>query len=308
MKVDINPSDIADTLKEDLCWASGIGWMLWNGEVWNEAQGTEPVSLVSRAMDEMGHAPLTARQIVHQLQGVLEIGAQSLDAHPHLLNVQNGVVNLSTGELHPHDPTLRLTKVASVDYDPEAQSNAWDEVLSAIPAPARNQLQTRIAGAVAGGPLDDVTLIHGPGASGKSTFVQAIRSALGSYTLATDGSLRDPLELLDLRGTRLLVMDDAGPGDMDRVKRLTSVELVHGRRMRQGPITFKRSHSLLLMTNLPPSELTTDEGTRRRLHPVEFTSLRETDPSLGRRVREPEALRAVLRWIVEGAVRGYAAA
>ena len=46
--------------------------------------------------------------------------AADFDRHPHLLNVGNGVVDLRTGELVPHDPTLRLTRLAGADYLPGA--------------------------------------------------------------------------------------------------------------------------------------------------------------------------------------------
>lgn len=293
--------EIADALDGELAWIPGLGWLRWDGKVWGEVPESTAVTTASRRMDELGHRPSTAGE----LRATLEVDVQTLDDCPHILNVQNGVVNLRTGGMHPHDPSLRLTKAASVDYDPEAQSDAWDEMLAALPAPERDRLQIRIAGAVADGPLDDVTLIHGPGASGKSTLMQTVRSALGTYALATDGNMRGPLELLDLRGARLLVMDDVTPGDMDRVKRLTAVDEFCGRRMHRDAVTFKRSHSVLLATNLQPSDLATDEGTRQQLHPVELTALDERNPLLNTLVREPDTLRAVLRWIVEGAVRQH---
>lgn len=295
--------EIADALDGELTWSPGIGWLRWDGKVWGEVPESTAVTAASKRTDELGHRPSTARE----LRATLEIRAGDLDAHPDLLNVQNGVVNLRTGELRPYSRARLMTKVASVNYDSEAQSDTWDEMLAAIPASERERLQIRIAGAVADGPLDDVTLIHGPGTSGKSTLMQAVRSALGTYALATDGNLRGSLELLDLRGTRLLFMDDAKPGDMDRVKRLTAVDEFCGRRMHRDAVTFKRSHSVLLATNLQPSDLATDEGTRQQLHPVELTALEERNPLLNTLVREPETLRAVLRWIVDGAVRGYAA-
>lgn len=313
-------------------WTPGLGWLLWDGKVWAETTPAmvlesiqqQAVAEFQRALNKQRAEPdkdyrtelngwrdvLSASRVNHVrdlVQAAVETSVQALDAYPHLLNVQNGVVDLRTGELRPHSRARLMTKAASVDYDPDAQSDAWGDVLSAIPAPEREQLQVRIAEAVTGSPLDDVTLLHGPGASGKSTFMQAVRSALGTYAMTTDGSVRSPLEVSDLRGVRLLVMDDAGPGDMDRVKRLMAPDEFCGRRMRQDAITFKRSHSMLLATNLRPSDLATDEGTLRRLSPVEFRTLAEADPTLRQLVREPETMRAALRWIVEGVVRENAA-
>src|SRR4051812_12863443 len=41
------------------------------------------------------------------------------DAYPDLLNVRNGIVDLRTGQLRPHDPAMYMTKLADVDYRPE---------------------------------------------------------------------------------------------------------------------------------------------------------------------------------------------
>ncbi len=54
-----------------------------------------------------------------------------LDAHPHLLNVRNGVVDLRTGDLEPHDPALMFTMLAGADYDPKARHDDVDAMLCA---------------------------------------------------------------------------------------------------------------------------------------------------------------------------------
>lgn len=308
-------TDLADDLRNELCWTPGLGWRLWDGRVWNGAQQktggpvlSAPAQRVNRWMEEHGYQSLAAtrlRETVRQLQACLATTEDTFDTHLDLLNVQNGVVNIRTGELGVHDPALRMTKVASVDYDPEARSDAWDQVLAAIQAPELDRLRSRIADTVAGGPLDDVTLIHGPGESGKSTFVQGIRTALGSYALVTGGDvsgLRRPVDMFDLRGARFVVLEDATPRDMDRVKRLATMDWFSVRQMRHDAFVTRRSYRVLVTTNLSPDELTADEGTLRRLHPVEFTAVQQRNPLLNAAVREPETLRAVLRWIVEGAL------
>lgn len=314
MELDPGLREVVDALGSDVIWVSGLGWLHWDGTVWDEAGEAATARMVSRYAEERGNPPKADRAVkslLHQARGAVEVTVKDLDPDPYLLNCPNGVVNLRTGELRPHSRARLTTKTAAVDYDPAARSDVWDQVLAAIPEPERDLLQTRIAWAVSGGPMDSATLIHGPGVSGKSTFMQAVRSALGTYALATDGELlnmRSPFDVINLLGVRLVVMEDVGPDDMDRVKRLTSMGEFTARRIRQDPVTFNRSHSVLLATNLHPSNLTTDEGSQRRLCPVEFQALAETVPGLHRHIREPEALRAALRWIVEGAVRGYAAA
>ena len=62
----------------------------------------------------------------------IPVGAQQLDSHPWVLNVQNGTLDLRTGHLRPHARGDLLTKLAPVAYDPEAQCPLWETFLSRI--------------------------------------------------------------------------------------------------------------------------------------------------------------------------------
>jgi len=64
--------------------------------------------------------------------------SSKFDIHKHLLNANNGIVDLrtgklleeivdlKTGEMVAHDPSYKMTNISNVDYDPDAQSDEWD--------------------------------------------------------------------------------------------------------------------------------------------------------------------------------------
>jgi len=54
------------------------------------------------------------------------------DLNPWLLNVENGTINLRTGQLHPHKRTDLLTTLAPVHYDPDATCPLWLKFLHRI--------------------------------------------------------------------------------------------------------------------------------------------------------------------------------
>jgi phage/plasmid-associated DNA primase len=58
------------------------------------------------------------------------IEGEAFDTDPDLLNVRNGVLDLRSGILRPHDPSLMLTKVTMVDYRPGATHQDWDKALA----------------------------------------------------------------------------------------------------------------------------------------------------------------------------------
>jgi putative DNA primase/helicase len=60
------------------------------------------------------------------------ITKDQFDAHDHLLNCRNGIVDLYTGELLPHDRTLFLSQLCPSDYIPTATAPNWDNVLNAV--------------------------------------------------------------------------------------------------------------------------------------------------------------------------------
>jgi phage/plasmid-associated DNA primase len=314
MEATLAIADIAAGIEDEWCWTPGLGWLRWDGAVWCPTRDRDALrDRINRDLAAQGHRPLTIAQLRAEtaaLQEHLRVDADTLGAFPGLLNARNGIVDLRTGELRPHDPNRRMTRITGVDYDPDATSPAWDRVLAAIPEAERDRLRVRLAWAVACEPLDSVALVHGRGPCGKTTFMRAVCDTLGSYAFTTGGgldNLRTPAERVALMGARVLVMEDVAPKDMANVKLMAVQDRLTVRQPQEDTAQAPRTHSVFAVTAHRPADLAVDEGTERHLHPVEFPALPSPDPAVGRGMRDEGALRAVLRWIVDGAVR-YAAA
>lgn len=321
----------------DWRWASGIGWLHWDGRRWEplgeeflrDAMG-EVAQRINRQALERGDANRlrdtggllrSARitGIITHLRAVLAVPGGDFDQRPDLLCVGNGVVDLRTGRLGPHDRELLLTRISPVDYVPDATHPDWDKALRALDPEVVAWMQVRIGQAATGHPTsDDVLPIgQGSGSNGKSTITEAIARAMGDhYTVVADKVLLarpddHPTELVSLRGARLAVVDEtpeAGRLNVARLKRVLGQERITARAIRRDNITFKTSHSLFIWTNHRPIVAETDYGTWRRLALVRF------DKTFPRDDRFREALRsgadgraeAVLAWIVKGARQWYA--
>lgn len=265
-------------------------------------------------------------------QGRMETSIHTFDQCRDLLVVGNGVVDLQTGDLLPHDPNYRFTKRTKVDYLPGATHVDVDEMLKALPADCLGWLQIRFGQGATGHPTWDdlMPILQGGGANGKSSLIVGLQAALGDYMgmisertlLSKDGD--HSTELTDLRGMRLAVIEELpqnGTLNIKRLKDTLGTSKITARRMRENNITWSATHSMFLTTNYIPKVTETDHGTWRRLALIRFPwhylkphevaqgpEDRHGDPGL--RPRLESGLNgqheAILAWIIEGARRWYA--
>jgi putative DNA primase/helicase len=256
---------------------------------------------------------------------------ETFDAHPDLLNVRNGVVDLRDGTLRPHDPDLLFTKVTMVDYMPGATHQDWQQALTALPADAVDWLQIRMGQGLTGHPVPDdrLVVLKGSGANGKTTIVDGVREALGpDYAVTLPDrvllarSTDHPTELMTLRGARLGLMEEfpeLGHLNVKRLKDLLGTGEISARYCGKDTVTWKPSHTPFVTTNYLPRVDESDDGTWRRLVLVEFpyrycqadevkTAFdRVGDPNLRGRLRRggDGQHAAVLAWLIAGAVKWY---
>lgn len=348
----------AEELEGRFRWAQGLGWMQWNGKVWTEASeptvmetirlwavGRYTEALQRQQQDvhrDMGaliegwRGVLSSSKISNLIRlgkGILECSPLDFDSDADAINCQNGIVDLRTGQLTPHDPDRLMTKITGCDYVKGAEHPDWTTALEAVPADVHSWFQLRIGQAVTGYPPPDdlVVLLQGGGENGKSTIMDAVKKAVGKYRVAVSdrammGSASDnhPTELMDFMGARLAVLEETPEEnhlDTNRVKKLAGTEEITARRIRQDDVTFTATHSLFINTNHPPVVTATDHGTWRRLamlcFPFTFRKPgvalqgpndRTGDPTLRQRLtQEQGALEAVLAWAVLGAQAWYSA-
>jgi P4 family phage/plasmid primase-like protien len=257
---------------------------------------------------------------------------EDLDNHPDLIVVENGIVDLRTGKLSPHDPALLLTKRAYGSHDPTARCPHWDNAIKAIHPELGDWLQIRLGQSATGHtPDDDVMFIcSGGGSNGKTTLIGAVRRALGDYAgliphrALLSGNSSHSTELTQFRGLRMAVMEETpedGYFDMQRVKSSVGTESIIARKMRQDDIEFKTSHTMWINTNHRPRVPGSDRGTWRRLVCVlwPWTFIKDGQPAkdewhvpgdttLRGAVADrpsPDTQTAIISWVIAGAIEWY---
>lgn len=246
----------------------------------------------------------------------IPVTPDELDADPWLLNCQNGVLDLRTGELRPHDRALLLTKLAPVVYDPTATAPTWDAFLSRIMGsnPALIAFLRRAVGYSLTGDVSErvLFLLHGTGANGKSTLLEIIRALMGDYATRTPtetlmlqrGDSGPRNDIARLKGARFVSASESDDGRRlaeSLVKDLTGGDTITARYLYSELFEYRPEFKLFLATNHKPEIRGTDPAIWDRLRLVPF-GVRIPE---GERDRHLAAkLRAELPGILAWAVRG----
>jgi putative DNA primase/helicase len=232
-----------------------------------------------------------------------------------LLNVENGTLNLRTGELEKHKKEDYITRLAQVTYDPKATAPTWDRFLNEIMQEnaALVEFLRRGIGYAATGSTEEQCLfiLYGTGANGKSTFLNTLKALLGDYSQQTptdsllvkrDGAI--PNDLARLKGARLVTAIEAEDGKRlaeSLVKQLTGGDTITARFLRQEFFEFEPTFKIFLATNHRPVIKGTDNAIWRRIRLIPFDVTfpeDQQDRHLSKKLMEE--LPGILNWVIHG--------
>lgn len=244
---------------------------------------------------------------------------EQFDQNPFLLNVSNGTIELSEQgtQLREHQRQDNITKLAPVEYAPEATCPRWIRFLDEVTAGDTHLqvfLQQIVGYALTGDTRGQVMFIlYGTGCNGKSTFIETIASFLGDYAEATpiDTLLvkRDtdiPNDLARLKGARFVYTGEPELGrrlSEGRIKQMTGQDTITARFLHAEFFDFKPQFKLFLSTNHRPNVRGQDHAIWRRILTIPFdVRIPEDriDPDLAEKLKAE--MSGLLNWALEGCV------
>lgn len=319
-------------------------WLAWDGKRWRvdeirtverlakethraiyaEAETAPSASrrkeLAAHAARSEGASRVAAALQLARSDEQVALRADDLDADAWLLNVANGTVDLRTGEIRSHRREDLLTKVSPVAYDPEARIELLDTFLFQTfggDADLIRYVQKAAGYSLCGDTREEAMFVaHGPPASGKTTFAEALRAALGEYAATADPetflvSHRDGgaprADIARLHGRRLVVGVEVDQGRHmaeGLVKQLTGGDTVVARHLYRDHFEFRPQFKLWIFANDAPRVRDDDDAVWRRLRLVPFVHpvpREEQDQRLKIELRDPNiGGPAMLAWAVAG--------
>ena len=247
-------------------------------------------------------------------------GTLELDTDHNLIGIQNQVYDINNTKARPAAAADLVFKSVGTTYEPTATCQQWEQFLNIVMKNDQEMIGylQRLVGyfLTASTTEQEIYYLYGTGANGKSTFLDLVKTLLGSYSvkLSSDSFMKKRSGTLNLgaqaslamlAGARLAITDETGESDTtfnaQMLKSISGDDEVTGRFLRSNPITFKSTAKLVMYGNDKPYGNINDEGFWRRFRFIHFGYVvpkADRDPNLLEKLKDE--LPGILNWALKG--------
>ena len=277
-----NANDIRYTPEED--------WLIWDGKAWK--RDVKDIEINHRLMKLADHvrqqvenipageadfkdagrkwikkieSAATITNCTKLSRSMPEVRAtiDQFDANPNLFACSNAVIDLTTGEVRPHQRNDMITKMSPVVFDATATAPRWEAFLDRVFNSNRELIDfvQRTAGYCLTGLNREhrIWCAYGSGRNGKGVFFSVLRSILGPYAVTPSRDLfivktfgGIPNDLAALRSARMCVCDefptDKHPNE-ELLKQVSGGDRVSARLLHHEFFEFEPTFKVFLVTN-----------------------------------------------------------
>lgn len=342
-----NAERLLDEFGEEMRWDDSLKeWTIWKGVRW-EVDSHEalrramsiPKKILAQAGDILMYDPedKTGKALdnwgrqcgnIGRLKAMLEtarsmtgvsVPSEHFNQDRRLLACPNGTLVLGRegSEFRATRREDLTTKVAGCSYDPGARSPMFDDFLDKfLPDIELRNWAQKVAGysMLGGNPKRRIVFCWGPTSSGKSTFAELVKEAMGSYAgtfnlsmLRENQDERPRPDLVVAINQRAIFASEASADwhlHADMIKRATGQDELLARLPHSGvPISKVPDFTPWIITNNIPTINGADQALYRRLCTVLFpNSIADEveNESFKQDLIERGELPGILAWLVEG--------
>jgi putative DNA primase/helicase len=260
---------------------------------------------------------------VSRLTTLVEVKIDAFDSDPDQVNCLNGVVDLRTGRLAPHSREQRFTYCLPVAYE-RADMSEWVDYLNGVVGGGQeviDYLQMALGYSLTGHTREEILFyLYGPTRSGKGTFSETITSLLprplsamvdfNSFTAKREGDVSN-FDLAPLKPARLIFASESNRSQSlnpSKIKQLTGGDHIMCCFKHRDHFTYRPQFKIWMMSNWPVNGDPEDDALWGRVRVIEFPNsfLGIEDKGKKARLKEPDVLKGVLYWLVQGAMKWYA--
>jgi putative DNA primase/helicase len=320
----------------EFLYADETGWLAYDGLCWRRdgagarvrgaivdtltrrrvlAATTEHADLVKACRANNG----TVTGVEGRLADMVHTSLSEFDKNPELFNCANGVYNMRTGELTPHNPDQRFTWCSPVDYDPNADTaeiEAWIRETVINPEQTAPALQVALGYSFTGETAEEKFFyVQGPSRSGKGTLTELIEAVAtrslyteSDFSMFTRDSSENPqnFDLAPLKAARIVTASESEKGqriNSARIKRVTGGNDIYCAFKGHDFFSYRPQFKIWLTSNFDLSLDVRDDAAWGRVVLFIFphSHLGHEDITLKSRLKTPENLRAFLKWALDGA-------
>ena len=324
----------------DFLWCSARGWFRYTGTHWElDADGSQVKRKAVETLRRRRHAAVDAEKeaivkctkadeskvngCVSRFKTLVSVNIDEFDSDPDLVNCQNGVVDLRTGQITPHNRKQRFTSCLPVPYEPTDDRELTDYLAGVIGGGQEviDYLQMAVGYAFTGHTREETLFyLHGPTRSGKGTFAETIMALLpspiatmvdfNSFTAKREGDVSN-FDLAPLKPCRIIFASESNRSQSlnpAKIKQLTGGDQVRACFKHKDFFSYRPQFKVWMLSNHPVNGDPDDDALWGRVRVIEFPNsfLGKEDKGKKERLKEPDALKGVLSWIVQGAIKWYA--
>jgi len=290
-------------------WFDGAAWMLGAEEV-IEKDLTEVLS------NQTNIKPTSTLldQVIRIIGSKNWVTETQLKEPPlNLINLKNGVLDIETGQLHPHDPQLWFTSVIDVQFDPNAKCPNFTRFLSEILPPESHPTIEELFGYTLyrSNYARRAFMFVGQGNNGKSLLLDILTRWIGEENVSNK-SLQDlefnRFSVARLLGKHVNVSADLPQtplGKSEVFRALTGGDFLEAERKHRDSFSFQPYAKLIFSTNkLPPVRDDEVDAFFKRWVILEFPYRFEDDPAKRKEILDSctteEEKSGILNWALEG--------
>jgi len=317
-----NARRLVDRYLKAIRYASdAIGWLVYDGKRWQaktdhkiqemakvmveemvkdalqQTSGAEMKAAMNWGMSSQGSSRISALIELAKSDPKIRVEPLDLDNNAWHLNCSNGILDLKSRQLLPHDSSELITKIVPTPYTPDASCPRFLAFLETIFQADVDLIRfvQKVFGASLLGenPTQQFFILHGDGANGKSVLVNTLLDTIGrdyagqmspSCLVEQPGASNKQADLASLRGLRFVAAsetNDSNTLDEALLKQLTGGDLITARQLYRDPIQYKPDMTIFLSTNHLPYIKDQGNSVWRRLVVIPFlvTAVLNDSPS-----------------------------